>query len=51
MENARKDRDIKLVKTEEQWSKLILEPNYHTKKTLYRKFVGNRNEEDKSENE
>ena len=32
MENLKKDRDIKLVKTDEQRSKLISEPNYHTTK-------------------
>ena len=30
MENLRKDRDIKLVATDEKKSKLISEPNYHT---------------------
>ena len=33
MENLKKDRDIKLVKTDEQRSKLISEPNYHTTDT------------------
>ena len=32
MENVRNDRDIKLVTTEEKWSKLVSEPNYHTTK-------------------
>ena len=32
MENVRKHRDIKLVTTEEQRSKLVSEPNYHTTK-------------------
>ena len=41
MENVRKHRDIILVS----------EPNYYKNKTLYRKFIGNRNEEDKSDNE
>ena len=40
MENARKDRDIKLVKTEEQRSKLVLEPNYHTKKHFTENLLG-----------
>ena len=31
MENVRKHRDIKLVKTEERRNKLVSEPNYHTK--------------------
>ena len=30
MENIRKHRDIKLVKTDEKRSKLVSEPNYHT---------------------
>ena len=32
MENVRKQRDIKLVKTEEKRIKLVSEPNYHTTK-------------------
>ena len=32
MENLRKHRDIKLVTAIEKRSKLISEPNYHTKK-------------------
>ena len=32
MENVRKHRDTKLVTTDEKWSKLISEPNYHTTK-------------------
>ena len=32
MENVRKHRDIKLVTTDERRNKLVLEPNYHTKK-------------------
>ena len=32
MENLINNRDIKLVTTEEQRSKLVLEPNYHTTK-------------------
>ena len=32
MENVRKDRDIKLVTTEEKRIKLVSEPNYHTTK-------------------
>ena len=32
MENVRKHRDIKLVKTEEKRNKLASEPNYHTTK-------------------
>ena len=40
MENSRKDRDIKLVKTEEQRSKLVLEPNYHTTKHFTENLLG-----------
>ena len=32
MEDVRKDRDIKLVKTERRRKYLVSEPNYHTKK-------------------
>ena len=32
MENLRKHRDIKLVKTDQKRSKLISQPNYHTTK-------------------
>ena len=30
MENVRKQRDIKLVTTDEKRKKLVSEPNYHT---------------------
>ena len=30
MENVRKHRDIKLVKTDHRRNKLVSEPNYHT---------------------
>ena len=40
MENSRKDRDIKLVKTEEQRSKLVLEPNYHTTNHFTENLLG-----------
>ena len=45
MENARKHRDIKLVTTDEKRKKLS-----HNK-TIFGKFVGNRNEKDKSKKE
>ena len=32
MENVRKHRDIKLVRTERKRSYLVSEPNYHTRK-------------------
>ena len=34
MENVRKDRDIKLVKTDKKKNKLVSEPNYHTMKLI-----------------
>ena len=40
MENVRKHRDIKLVTTEEQRSKLVSEPNYHTKKHFTENLLG-----------
>ena len=52
MENVinHKDFIIKLLTTDEKRNKLVSEPNYHNK-TLFRKFIGNRNEKDKSKNE
>ena len=44
MENLRKYRDIKLVTTEKK-------PELSYNKTLFRNFVGNINEKDKSNNE
>ena len=41
MENVRKHRDIKLVTTDKRRNQLASEPNYHTKKKLFRKFDGN----------
>ena len=34
MENVRKHRDIKLVKTDKKRNKLVSEPNYHTVKLI-----------------
>ena len=34
MENVRKHRDIKLVKTDHKRNKLVSEPNYHTVKLI-----------------
>ena len=34
MENVRKHRDIKLVKTDHRRNKLVSEPNYHTMKLI-----------------
>ena len=39
MENVRKNRDIKLVTTEEKRIKLVPEPNYHTTKHFSKKFL------------
>ena len=45
MENVRKQRDIKLVTTERRRNYLVPEQNYHTtKESFYRKFTGNRGE-------
>ena len=38
MENVRKHRDIKLVKTDHQRNKLVSEPNYHTMKLISEKL-------------
>ena len=32
MENVRKCRDFKLIKTQRRWDYLVSEPNYHTTK-------------------
>ena len=34
MENVRKHCDIKLVKTDKKWNKIVSEPNYHTMKLI-----------------
>ena len=39
MENVRKHRDIKLVKTEKTRIKLVSEPNYHTTKQFSERFL------------
>ena len=41
LENVRKQRDIKLVKTERRRNYLMSEPNYQV---FHRKFIRNRNE-------
>ena len=46
MENLRKHRDIILVTADEKRSKLV---SYN--KTIFRKFVGNRNEKTKNKSE
>ena len=51
MENVRKHRDIKLVRTDKKRIKLVSKPNYHTTKYFQKVFFSNRNEENKSKNE
>ena len=51
MEKASKYRDIKLETIENRRNFLVSEPNYHTKKIFYRKFISNRNEKDSNINE
>ena len=51
MGNVRKNRNIKLVTIDEKRNKLVSEPNYHTTVLLFKNFVNNRNEKNKSKNE
>ena len=45
MENMRKNKDIKLVKTERRKNYLVSEPSYHTYyKVFHRNLNGNKNE-------
>ena len=44
MENVRKYRYIKHLTTKRRRNYLVSEPNYHTTKFYYRKFISNRNE-------
>ena len=39
MENVRKQRDIKLVTTEKERSKLVSKPSYHTTKLFSKSFL------------
>ena len=39
MENVRKHRDIKLVRTDEKRNKLVSEPNYHTTKRFSKNLL------------
>ena len=50
MENLRKHRDIKLVTTVEKRSKLVSEPNYHTKND-FQKICWQWKRKNKSKNE
>ena len=47
MENVRKHRDIKLVTTDEKRRKLVSEPNSSYDELHFRRFINNRNEENK----
>ena len=40
MENVRKNRDIKLVSSDERRKKLVREPNYHACKVFDESFMG-----------
>ena len=51
MENVRRHSDIKLVTTDKKRDLLISDPNYPATKMVFRKFVSNRNENNKSKNE
>ena len=51
MDIVRKHRDIKLVTTDKKRNQLVSEPNYHTKKILFRKRISNWNGKHKSKNE
>ena len=51
MENVRKHRDIKVVTTEARWNYFLSEPNYHTKKKFFRKFINHINEKNRDTRE
>ena len=51
MENLRKNRDIKLVKTDEKRNKLVSEPNYHTRKRFSENLLAIEMKINKSKNE
>ena len=51
MENVRKDRDIKLVTTDEKRNKLVSEPNYHTAKRFSEIMLVIEMKKNKSKNE
>ena len=50
MENVRKHRNIKLVKTERKRNYFAPKSNYHSTKFFHRKFIANRNEENSNIN-
>ena len=43
MKNARNNRDVEPVTKDEKRSRLVSEPNYHTKKMIFWKFISNTN--------
>ena len=47
MENVRKHRDIKLITTERRRNYLMSELNYHYNKVFHRKFISDRNKENR----
>ena len=47
IKNVRKHRDIKTVTTERRRNYLVSEPNYHTYKAFYRKFISIRHRKNK----
>ena len=51
MGKVRKHKDIKLVTTEKRTSNLVLEPNNHKNKMVFRKSASNQNGWNKSKNE
>ena len=51
MENVRNHRNIKLITSDKQRKRLVLETNYHLHKKFFRKCDGYRNEKDKSKND
>ena len=51
VENVRKHRDIKLVTTEQKKNYISFRTKLSYRKTLFKKFVSNGNEKDKSKNQ
>ena len=51
MENVRKHRDIKLVKTDKRRYQLASEPNYHTTKYFSENLIAIETKKKKSQNE
>ena len=47
MENVRKHRDIKLITTERRRNYLMSELNYHYNEVFHRKFISDRNKENR----